>query len=110
MSKYTYNLIGLYEKNGISARLAYNHRSDFPTFFDNNGNGGSYAGEFTSGVSRLDFSLSYTPVPNITLAVDASNLLGQPFRNYRNFSSTESFPRDVRYEERVYSVGVRFRL
>ena len=110
VSKYTYNLIGLYEKNGVSARLAYNHRSDFPNSFELNGSGGSFAGEFTSGISRLDFSLSYTPVPNLTLAVDASNLLGQPFRNFRNYDTTGRFPRDVRYEERVYSVGVRFRL
>ena len=72
--------------------------------------GNRFAGEFTDSVARLDFSASFTPFENITVAADVSNILGKPFRNYRNYSLTESYPRDVRYEERVFSVGIRFRL
>ncbi len=110
VSKYTYNLVGMYEGGGVSARLAYNYRTRFINFFDVTPEGRS-AGEFTRGISRLDFSSSYTPFENITLTFDVSNILGEPFRNFRNFNAQgDSFPRDVRYEETLYSLGVRFRL
>ncbi len=110
VSKYTYNLVGMYEGGGVSARLAYNYRTRFINFFDV-GADGRFAGEFTRGISRLDFSSSYTPFENITFTFDVSNILGDPFRNFRNFNARgDSFPRDVRYEETLYSLGVRFRL
>ena len=68
-------------------------------------------------MSRLDFSASYTPIENITLTFDASNILGEPFYNYREFQGPTigspvvgTFPRDVRFEESIYAVGLRWRL
>ncbi len=110
VSKWTYNLVGMYERGGLSARLAYNYRTRFVNFFDVTP-AGRFAGEFTRGISRLDFSSSYTLFENLTLTLDVSNILGEPFRNFRNFNAEgDSFPRDVRYEETLYSLGVRFRL
>lgn len=108
VSKYTWNIVGLYERGPISARVAYNRRSAFPTSFDNVT--GAVTGEYTRAVDRLDLSFNVTPVENLTIALDIANLLGKPFRNYRQFDPVLSFPRDVRYEETVYSLGVRFRL
>jgi iron complex outermembrane recepter protein len=110
VSKWTYNLVGLYERGGLSARLAYNYRTRYIDFFDI-GQNGRIAGEFVRGISRLDFSASYTLFENLTLTFDASNILGDPFRNFRNYNDAgDSFPRDVRYEETIYALGVRFRL
>jgi outer membrane receptor protein involved in Fe transport len=102
VSKWTYNVVGLYERGGLTARLAYNRRSTFIDFFDVTADG-RIAGEFTKGVSRLDFSTSYTVFENLTLTFDASNILGKPFRNFRNYDGNLSFPRDVRYEESIYA-------
>jgi TonB-dependent receptor len=109
VSRWTYNVVGLYERGGLTARLAYNRRSNFIDFFDVTADG-RIAGEFTRGTSRLDFSTSYTLFENLTLTFDASNILGKPFRNFRNYDENLSFPRDVRYEESIYAIGVRFRL
>jgi TonB-dependent receptor len=110
VSKWTYNLVGLYEYGGVSTRLAYNYRDDFPQGFQSAAGGAIAAAEFSDRVTRLDFSLNYTPFENITLAFDATNLFAKPFRSYRNYSENGVYPRDVRYEESTYSFGVRFRL
>jgi TonB-dependent receptor len=107
VSKWSYNLVGFYEQGPLTARLAYNYRSKYRQTFDE-GPGGILTGEFTKGVSRLDGSISYTINDNLTLAADVSNILAKPFRNFRDIDGI-FFPRDVRYEERVYSAGIRFR-
>lgn len=113
ISKVAYNVIGIYEKGPISTRLAWNTRDTYrngcnlaPSF-----NPGC---EYTRDVSRLDFSFNYTPVENITLTFDASNILGEPFESYREYFNGNNevqgtFPRDVRFEESIFSLGVRFR-
>jgi iron complex outermembrane recepter protein len=107
VSKWTYNIVGFYEQGPITARLAYNYRSRYVQNYQNNAN--SIEGEFTDGVSRLDGSVSFAINDNFTLAADVSNILGKPFRNYRTQGDGAVLPRDVRYEERVYSAGIRFR-
>jgi iron complex outermembrane receptor protein len=107
------NLVGMYESGSVSARLAYNYRSDFRNFCETNGLMGSGC-EYTDAVSRLDFSVSWTPIESITLTFDASNILGEPFRNYRDYNDNGgptmgTFVRDVRFEESIYSLGLRFR-
>lgn len=109
VSKWSYNLIALYEKGLISARLAYNYRTRFVNFFSNTNVDDPIAGEFTRGVERLDFSLSVTPIEAVTITFDATNLTRVPFQNVRNYTDTQSYPRDIRYEGRIFSLGGRFR-
>ncbi|HEX8669580.1 MAG TPA: TonB-dependent receptor [Allosphingosinicella sp.] len=117
VSKWTYNLVGMYEAGGLTLRLAYNHRTGFPegdlaerdNFFTLQGRGHS--------VSRLDWSSSYTVTDNVTVFFDWTNILAKPFKsdivrvNYPggNASDPEIFPMVVRFEESVLSGGVRFR-
>lgn len=108
LSKWSYNLVGFYEKGPLTARLAYNGRSRFTQFYNNDAV--STSGEFTKGTTRLDGSVSYSLNEKLTLAADVSNILGKPFRNYRTTFDGVVTPRDVRYEERVYSIGIRTRL
>ena len=109
VSKRSYNLIGMYEKGSISARLAYNWRSEWVNFYSDNGQGGALEGEFTKSRSRLDFFISYRPTENVTLTFDVTNILNKPFLSYRNFSDSVRYPRDVRYEIRTASLTVYFR-
>jgi len=102
ISKSSSNVVGIYERGPVSTRLAYNHRSEFTPV-------GAPGGEFADEVSRLDFSSSYTPIENITVTFDVSNILGEPFRNFLDFGPGV-YSRDVRFEETIYSLGVRFRL
>ncbi len=103
VSKTSYNIVGLYEKGPISARLAYNYRSHFVTNYTA---GGVAAAEYTKAVERLDFSASYELDSHLTFTLDATNLTGKPFEDY--FGDV-SHPRDVRYEGKTISAGLRFR-
>ena len=109
VSKYSYNLVGFFEQGPITARVAYNYRSRYSQFFVT-GTEGSFAGEFVDGVGRLDASIGLQLLENLTLAADVTNITGAPFRNFRQIEEGITYPRDVRYEERVYSIGLRFRL
>jgi TonB-dependent receptor len=113
ISETSYNVVGMYEQGPLSARLAYNARSEFTNVLEIGG--GNPGREYTEDVSRLDFSSSYTPRENITVTFDVSNILGKPFRNFREYRDQSNralgvYPRDVRYEETIYSLGLRFRL
>ena len=111
VSKHAYNLIGLYEQGPLSARLAYNFRSKFVREYSDNFQG--QAPVIQKSLGQLDFSTSYTPFRNITVAFDALNLLAgsQPIRSER-FSpfARQTYDWQVKYLERVYSLGIRFRL
>ncbi|HVL78646.1 MAG TPA: TonB-dependent receptor [Sphingomicrobium sp.] len=118
VSKWTWNLVGMYERGGITARLAYNRRSGFPegdlaerdNFFTLQGR--------AHAVSRLDWSSSYAFNDRMTVFFDWTNILGKPFKsdivrvNYPGGqpSAEEIFPMVVRFEETVVSGGIRFRL
>ena len=117
VSKWTYNLVGMYERGGLTARLAYNRRTGFPE-----GDRAARDNFFTlqgqaHAVSRLDWSSSYTVNGNLTVFFDWTNILGSPFRsdivrvNYPGGvpSDPEIFPMLVRNEESVMSGGIRFR-
>ena len=111
VSKHAANLIGLYERNGLSARLAYNWRSRFVREYSDNFQG--QAPVIQKSLGQLDFSASYTPFENVTIAFDALNLLAgrQPIRTerYSPFAK-QTFDWQTKYLERVFSLGVRFRL
>ncbi|OJT22961.1 hypothetical protein BO221_18865 [Archangium sp. Cb G35] len=111
VSNWSYNLVAMYEREKLSARLAYNYRSRWITSYVQNPDGDGFTGEYVDGVSRLDFSASYAPWEKVSFTFDASNILGNPFRSFRQFTPEgDTYPRDVRYEESVYSLGIRVRI
>ena len=116
VSKWTYNLVGLYERPFFSARVAYNFRSDFVQYYsqeplDVDVNGAQRTGGVIEKArGQLDLSATVTPVPSVTLAFDIVNVLGNPIRRYRQFDDAgDQFARQIFYLERTYSLGVRFR-
>ncbi|SFP56790.1 TonB-dependent receptor [Sphingomonas rubra] len=107
VSKWTYNAALFYERNGISSRLSYNRRSPFVT--GNLYTNGIYTGEGVLAIERLDFSISYNPIKQLTLTIDATNLLAKPFRSYIDYLPERRYTRDVRDEGRYFGIGSRFR-
>ncbi len=113
VSKWTFNLVGMYERGPLTARLSYNHRTGYPEgtldprdgFFTLQGRGRS--------TGRLDWSSSYTVTDNLTVFFDWTNILAKPFKSdmIRTVLSGDvvEFPRVFRYEESIKSLGVRFR-
>ncbi|MET1113161.1 MAG: TonB-dependent receptor, partial [Allosphingosinicella sp.] len=117
VSKWTYNLVGMYEAHGLTLRLAYNKRTGFPEGALSDRGGYTLQGRGHS-VSRLDWSSSYAFNDNLTLFFDWTNILGKPFKsdivrvNYNGTgmaTGTEIFPLVVRFEETVVTGGIRFR-
>ncbi|HSC68291.1 MAG TPA: TonB-dependent receptor [Cellvibrio sp.] len=83
LSKNSYNLIGMYEKAGWSARLAYSWRSQYLVGTGPNGFNPDYtdwSGKaaipvYNDDYGQLDASISYTFLENYTVTADATNLL-----------------------------------
>jgi len=118
VSKHTFNLAGYYETDTLSLRLAYNYRSRFvfnyarvnnPALLPKPGPG-IVSPVMEEGRGILDFSAGVTPQPNITIAFNVSNLLASPEKRYRAYDETGAiYPALVKYLERTFSMGVRFR-
>jgi TonB-dependent receptor len=117
VSKWTWNVVGMYESGPLTLRLSYNKRSSYPEgplserdgFFTLQGRGNPHG--------RLDWSSSWNLNDRFTLFFDWINILKNPFKSdivrvdYANGQPTnrEIFPMVVRFEESVLSGGIRFR-
>ena len=103
-SKYSYNVVAIYEKYGFSARLAYNWRSKFTDSYSTAYAGGKIQ---VSPLKYLDFSASYALNDAITFTVDATNLLKETYHD--QFGTSGYTPRDTRQYDRTFGAGVRVR-
>jgi TonB-dependent receptor len=111
VSKYSYNLVAIYEKYGVSARLAYNWRS---SFVDSYNSGGIQASSVVaSPTGQLDFSASYDVTPALTVTFDATNITDRTyhdrFKGLNADGDYSSTPRDTRTYDRTFEVGARFK-
>lgn len=79
----TANLTLMYEKFGISARVAYNWRD---SFLNGTNQGGSRSPQFTDAYGQIDASFSYDLNDHMQLAFEAINLTGEDHRKYRRKS------------------------
>lgn len=107
VSKDTINLTGFYENDKISARLAYNWRSEFAlTPRDNIFPFSPIVGESTG---QLDGSLFYTVTDQFKVGVQAVNLLDEVTKTSQiiDFEGT-SVPRSAFRNDRRFSLLARF--
>lgn len=81
LSKDSFNIVGMYEKNGISARLAYTWRSEYLIGVGSNGFKADDQGDkswwlpvYNDDYGQLDASIGYTFLDNYTISLEASNL------------------------------------
>jgi TonB-dependent receptor len=124
-SKWTYNIIGMFEHGPMSVRLAYNWRSPYWADWSERND---FSSNFQPYVlrqrvrpgARLDLSASYTVLDRFTLFADWTNILSNPQTIdtvriepsgavFDPHAPTVTFPFQARYQERILSLGVRFR-
>jgi TonB-dependent receptor len=105
VSKNNFNAVLVYEKYGLSARLAYNFRSKYIDFFTPPYVDGIQ--DFIQPANQLDLGISYNITPHWTLTAGATNLTGAVLHEY--FGSGKTRPHDIRYQTRTYSLGFRFK-
>ncbi|WP_218647664.1 TonB-dependent receptor [Sphingobium lactosutens] len=102
LSKYSYSLVGFYEKSGIQARVAYTWRDNFLQV----ASGRNGEPEYFNAYGQLDAGLSFEVTPNFTIFADAINL-----NNAKEFiySVSEDRTKEYRKTGRRLSGGVRVR-
>lgn len=102
LSKYSYSLVGFYEKYGLSARAAYTYRDNFLQV----ASGRNGEPEYFDAYGQLDVSLSYDIGMHFTVFADAINL-----NNAKEFiySVSENRTKEYRQTGRRVSAGVRVR-
>lgn len=78
LARHSYNLIGLFEKGPISARVAYSWRGKIVTVTaPANGAGGtSLYPNIGKPIGVLDFSLTYNVSSHLAVTIDGANVLG----------------------------------
>jgi TonB-dependent receptor len=104
VAKHNYNLVLMYQGNGITARLAANHRGEFtdtiaePPFGLNN---------VVRAATYVDLGLGYALTKNVSIQFDAVNLT---HTNYESYIGDPIRPRDIRYNPASYTLGLRLSL
>ncbi|WP_158913843.1 TonB-dependent receptor [Caulobacter sp. S45] len=106
VSRYSYNLVGIYERGPFSARLAYNWRSKYVVAF--NAGGDQPQTIISQPYGDLDMSMSYALTPKLVLTADLANLTRTVSQDY--FGNPTLFPRDTARSDRTFELGLRFRL
>jgi len=125
VSRWSYNIIGMFERGPASVRVAYNWRSpywaDWTQQADFSSNGQPYVlQQRVRPGARLDLSASYTFMDRFTLFGDWTNVLSNPQTSdlvriepsgarFDPNAPTTVFPFQYRYQERILSLGIRFR-
>lgn len=110
-SKWGWTLVGMYEANGLSARLTYTGRSSFAASRQYRSD--DIYLETSHPADRVDLSLNYEIASGFTIFADWTNLthstFTQDFSSARAGATRADYPRYTRYDEETASIGVRFR-
>lgn len=112
VSRVNYNLVGIYERYGLSTRLTWNDRSSYRATQQFRGD--DIYVETARPAGRLDLSVNYNLTDRLSLFGDWTNITRRTFRqdftSARNGAPAADFIRFLRYDESTLSLGVRFRL
>lgn len=111
LSKHSYNVSALYEKYGLSARVAYNWRS---RFLEGIFAGATVAGAtsippgpiYRKGYGWLDASINYDLTDQLTLTFEGSNLLRTRRESYYTVATRFN---DQTIDDRQFLAGFRFK-
>jgi len=94
----TANLVAIYEKNDLQARIAYNWRDEF--LRDSNRSAARNP-VYVEAYSQVDANISYNLTENLTVTAEALNLLGDDARQHG---------RTKAMLEEMYDLGPRYTL
>lgn len=104
LSKWSYNLIGFYEKYGVTARVAYNWRNDYLDTV--NGNGTGAVPIYRKPYGQIDASLSFDFNRNVSITFDVVNLLRERKDSYQ---ALPQYPRTYQLEDRRVGFSIRLK-
>ncbi|MHA6720649.1 TonB-dependent receptor [Sphingomonas sp. RS6] len=93
----------IYEKHGLSARVAYNWRDKFLSGINR---GNSRNPEFTAPFGQLDMNISYEVTPQIAVTFEGINLTEESVRTYARDEKQLWFAQEL---DRRFLLGVRFK-
>jgi TonB-dependent receptor len=97
------NITGIYENYGFSVRVAYNWRDKFLSGVNR---GGGRSPVFFEPFGTLDANISYDVTDNISVSLEAINILSEPIRSYGRDENQLWFAQEQ--HPRVF-LGARYR-
>lgn len=102
LSKNSYNIVGLYEKGPVSARVAYNWRSAY--LDQTTGSGANGIPQYAKPYASLDASISYDINEHVAVSFDAVNI-----NNRMNvlYIGTPAAPLQYQLNDRRFGFAVR---
>lgn len=104
VAKSNYNLVLMYQGNGLTGRLAATHRG---AYADNVNDGDFHLVNTVRAATYVDFGLGYEISKAVSVQFDATNITRT---KYRSYVGDPSRPRDIRYTPSTYSLGLRVAL
>lgn len=99
----TANATLIYDKHGISARIAYNWRDKFLAATNR---GGSRNPVYTAPFGQLDISVSYDVTPKLAISLEGINLTKESLRTYARDENELWFAQEL---DRRILLGARYR-
>ena len=99
----SFNITAIYENFGFSARLAYNWRDKFLSAVNR---GGGRSPVFFEPFGTLDANISYDVTENVSVSLEAINILSEPVRSYGRDNNQLWFAQEQK--PRIF-VGARYR-
>ncbi len=98
----TANLVAMYEKYGIQARIAYNWRDEYLAETDR---GGSSNPRYVEDYSQIDVNLSYDLTYGLTVFFEGINVTGE---NSRSHGRNDTMMWDMYDLDARYAVGANY--
>lgn len=106
VSKNNGSFILLYEKYGVSARVAATYRSSYiESYYP--GNDTLPPIDVVKPTTYVDAGVNYNLTSQFAISAAATNLTNA---HYNSYSGTQLFPRDIRTVDRTYQLGFHYRL
>lgn len=99
----TANATLIYDKNGISARIAYNWRDKF---LQATNRGGSRNPVYVAPFGQLDINVSYDVTPKLAISLEGINLTKESLRTYARDENELWFAQEL---DRRILLGARYR-
>ena len=100
----SFNVTAMYDKGGLSARVAYNWRDKYLT--QTNRDGSNRNPVFTAPFGTLDVNISYDVTRNIAISFEGLNLTSETVRTYGRTETNLYFAQELKPR---YLLGARFK-
>jgi len=112
VSKYSYNLVPMYEYGPVSVRMSYNWRSSFQVGYTfNDATSINPAEAYSVAYGELGLSASYNVSDQLTLTFDANNLLDSMYQDHFGKGAFATiYPRDTRQYDQYFTLGLRYKM